>query len=711
MIELKKLNDQKYEDIVEEAKKYVSIFSDDWNNTQEYDPGVTLIELFAWLKLSQNEYINQISSLSYILFLSLIGIKRKSNVGSRTLIDLKNVSQNLIIPKGTRWLSESFIFENLETSALTQAKIKKIVFNNSGQDFEVDYELVDGKRVFNVFGDLEEECRGDNYPKFTIQFDQEIKSDIKYSMYFDILNRADVERNPIVDKDSFIPMSEIKWEFYGEKNGVVGWHDANIIDDSTFGLLFSGLVYFKIDGKMVEKEGVFQIRAILEKEDYDFPPAIKDLKLNVIELEQKATLCETVEVKKSDIYDGILKIYLNIALYGRNECYIKKDGTWVQTDQIRYEKNVDEGSTSFFLENFNNYLDKYNDEDIVFRIVCYDSEFMESTSIGSGTRISSQRVDIKYKDIKYDEFEIMIGHNVKGEYRFEDWEKVESFIASGKYDKQYMLNTDSGVIAFGNHKNGMIPYKGRDNIKIRNLSCTKGVDSNIRSHMINRVVSSNTNIQNLKINQFIPSVGGFYYESVDDMKRRALKLFEEGEKAVTAEDYERIVRKTPGLIIDNVKILPCYYPSETEDVTKCVTIVVRGDRRDKTKPLVSYCKNILKQVDKYRLINTKVAIVTPTYVGLSISGTIILNSYSDEDKKLVYEAVEKFVQKLNRSWGSNLYMGDLFGELSRLKIVSRIKNIHVVPTGDYLERKASEDIIAKPNGSYYIKNIDFDFYN
>lgn len=711
MIELKKLNDQKYEDIVEEAKKYVSVFSDEWNNIQEYDPGVTLIELFAWLKLSQNDYINQISNLSYILFLSLIGIKRKSNTGSKTFIDVENISKNLIVPKGTRWMSESFVFENLETCILTNSKIQKIIFENSGKRSEIDYKSMDGKRVFEVFGSLDFNSKSFEEPKFIIQFDRPINSNTEYTMFINLEDPSSIKRNPIVDKDSFVPMSEIQWEFYGEKDGVVDWHELNVIDDRTYGLIFSGLIYFEIPGTMLENEGFYNIRAVLKKEDYDFPPLIKKLRLNVIELEQKVTLCETVELKKLQINDNQFKLSLNLALYGKCEFFVKKEGMWVECNKIKYERNVNEGFTVFYLEELDQYLDSYNDDDVVLRIVCYDGNLLKSTSIASSTGISLQRIDVKYKDIKYDEFEIMVGHNTNGEYRFEDWEKVESFIASGKYDKQYILNTDKEVIAFGDHKNGMIPYKGKDNIKIRHLSCTKGIDSNIRSHMINKVVSDNDDIQALTIDQFDPSVGGSCYETIDDMKRRALKLFEEGEKAVTIEDYERIVRETQGLIIDNVKILPCYYPKETEDITKCVTIVVRGDRKDKTKPLMSYCNNIFKQIEKYRLINTKVAIVTPTYVGLTITGELVLNSYSDEDKELIYDAIKEFVEKLNKCWGSNLYMGDLFGVLSRLKVVSRIRDVHVIPSGDYAERKSSEDIIAKPNGSYYIKNVDFSFYN
>lgn len=50
MISLPKLDDQNYAEIVEAAKRRIPVIFPEWTDFNEHDPGITVIELFAWLK-------------------------------------------------------------------------------------------------------------------------------------------------------------------------------------------------------------------------------------------------------------------------------------------------------------------------------------------------------------------------------------------------------------------------------------------------------------------------------------------------------------------------------------------------------------------------------------------------------------------------------------------------------------------------------------
>ena len=67
MIELQNLNNRSLEDILDEAKKQIMYLSTQWTDYQEADPGITLVELFSWLKYVQHEYLNRMTD----------GVKRK----------------------------------------------------------------------------------------------------------------------------------------------------------------------------------------------------------------------------------------------------------------------------------------------------------------------------------------------------------------------------------------------------------------------------------------------------------------------------------------------------------------------------------------------------------------------------------------------------------------------------------------------------------
>ena len=74
MIKLPNLDDQRYADIVEAAKRRIPVIFPEWTDFNEHDPGITILELFAWLKEMQQYYLNRISDESYENMLRLVGI-------------------------------------------------------------------------------------------------------------------------------------------------------------------------------------------------------------------------------------------------------------------------------------------------------------------------------------------------------------------------------------------------------------------------------------------------------------------------------------------------------------------------------------------------------------------------------------------------------------------------------------------------------------
>jgi hypothetical protein len=69
------LDDVTFEQLVEEAKKNISRFSKFWTNYNLSDPGITLLELFAWLTENQIYSLNKITKKNYLKFLKLLGVR------------------------------------------------------------------------------------------------------------------------------------------------------------------------------------------------------------------------------------------------------------------------------------------------------------------------------------------------------------------------------------------------------------------------------------------------------------------------------------------------------------------------------------------------------------------------------------------------------------------------------------------------------------
>src|SRR4030065_402194 len=69
-----KLDDRQFQDLVDEAKKRIPHYCKEWTDHNVSDPGVTLIELFAWMTDIMLYRLNQVPKLHYIRLMEMLGI-------------------------------------------------------------------------------------------------------------------------------------------------------------------------------------------------------------------------------------------------------------------------------------------------------------------------------------------------------------------------------------------------------------------------------------------------------------------------------------------------------------------------------------------------------------------------------------------------------------------------------------------------------------
>lgn len=69
------LDDRRFQDIVDEAKRLIPRYCPEWTNHNLSDPGVALIELFAWMTDMFLYRLNQVPDRLYTKFLDLVGLE------------------------------------------------------------------------------------------------------------------------------------------------------------------------------------------------------------------------------------------------------------------------------------------------------------------------------------------------------------------------------------------------------------------------------------------------------------------------------------------------------------------------------------------------------------------------------------------------------------------------------------------------------------
>src|SRR5215469_4566909 len=99
-----RLDDRRFQDLVDEAKTQIPRYCPEWTDHNVSDPGVALIELFAWMTEILLYRMNQVPTRNYIKFLEMIGVRLEPPQPARTevlfrLIAPQNAS--VIIAAGT----------------------------------------------------------------------------------------------------------------------------------------------------------------------------------------------------------------------------------------------------------------------------------------------------------------------------------------------------------------------------------------------------------------------------------------------------------------------------------------------------------------------------------------------------------------------------------------------------------------------------------
>ena len=86
MIPAPKLDDRTYADIVAEAMRLIPRYCPEWTNHNPSDPGITILELTAWMTELILYRLNRVPEKNYLAFLNMIGIRLRSPQPARALI-------------------------------------------------------------------------------------------------------------------------------------------------------------------------------------------------------------------------------------------------------------------------------------------------------------------------------------------------------------------------------------------------------------------------------------------------------------------------------------------------------------------------------------------------------------------------------------------------------------------------------------------------
>lgn len=231
-------------------------------------------------------------------------------------------------------------------------------------------------------------------------------------------------------------------------------------------------------------------------------------------------------------------------------------------------------------------------------------------------------------------------------------DELEAAPAEGQPGAQvFALDAESGEIRFGDGLRGARPAAGAE-IAVR-FDWAAGAAGNVAA---GAVKLGPTLPAGVKVHNPRPATGGLDAESALEGEKRIPLVLRHRDRAVSAADFDAILRETPQADVGRVEVLPAWHPElspglpgDQPGVVTCLVIPRRDPRRpDYPLPDADFIAALCDHLAPRRLVTCEVLLRGPAYAGLWISVGLELHAGQGvaEVRERVKAALKAFLAPL-----------------------------------------------------------------
>jgi Baseplate J-like protein len=268
------------------------------------------------------------------------------------------------------------------------------------------------------------------------------------------------------------------------------------------------------------------------------------------------------------------------------------------------------------------------------------------------------------------------------------WEQTDDLLAAPSEIKNatgsrvYTVDSASGTITFGDGLRGARPMAGT--VIIASYCYGGGVAGNVGIAAINASTQLPAGFQ---VSNPLQTTGGTAGESVADAEQRIPLYLQNAGRAVSAEDFSDIVKSTPGIDLGRVETLPLYRPDTGVNAPGVVTVmVIPNDPTTPQGPVPdgAFLQAVCGYLEPRRLLTTEVHVVGPDYQDLSVS--VGFDILPGKDVATVTQGIQAAISSYlspleggpsGTGWplGKPVIAGELLAQAARVDGISDIEEV------------------------------------
>ncbi len=560
------LDDLRFQrDLVDEARKRIIHYCPEWTEYNLSDPGITLIELFAWMTEQLAYRLNRVPDKNYIKFLDMLGMQGLPANSARTEL--------------TFWLSAAL--------PITPESEQRVVVPLG---FEVRSELTDEDVIFTTDTQLE----------IVPPILQHVRKEGEFNKNY--LPRLGLETFYPFDRER--PQSgDTFYLGFDPKNNLAGH-----------------ILQLHFETKPTEAVGI-------RREDppwlweYLSPDGNwTRLELSTLEDEKDTTgglnnesgelvLYLPIDMATSNLY-GLDALWLRCRIEQRDPL----QGMYAESPRVSMIEPFSIGGTV------------YGTHSVTVegeRLGMSDGEPGQSFTLVNSpilTLLPSETVEVETMrngDLVYVPWT-----------RVEDFSKSTQFdrhyvinMATGEITFGPAIRQSDGTVT----QYGRVPESGRM-IRFSKYRYGGGVDGNLPEGSLRTMLMSLAYIT--RVSNLTRAVGGRDQETIDELKLRAQRELQAQRRAVTAQDYEEFTKKSSRSVARTRCLPPEATQSNTAGAVS-VLVVPEVPEALKANGLASLHLDeklraeITSYVDQYRLLTASLLVREPHYAGVKVQAKIV----------------------------------------------------------------------------------------
>ena len=292
------LDNRRFDDIVAEARARIPRYAPEWTDLNDNEPGMALVQLFAWMTDMLLYRMGRVPELNYLKFLELLGVELRPADPARVEVTFPvkaaHTAAYVNVPLRQRVAAEGedgrLVFETERSLVAVRARLAGVQRRTGAMYARLTEANDAADAAWQPFGPAPAE--GD---ALMLGFSEALPGAVELSLAF---FSAQPDRAPSAlvcgPASAVFVSAAVAWEYWSGS----AWEPVTVLGDETRVLTRSGILLLRTppEGSMQAvqvgqvPDALFWLRARLTRSAYQLPPALTAVRTNTVAAVQAQTV-------------------------------------------------------------------------------------------------------------------------------------------------------------------------------------------------------------------------------------------------------------------------------------------------------------------------------------------------------------------------------------------------------------------------------------